>query len=748
MELTQLVEDIHKEYQSIYALYDNIRGEVRNKVHGKDESGSSSSSSTSSLGSNSGTEYYTPEELNARNAVPNVELQKVRKSDNRKCEDSDPEDAILKDKLTSTSEIKKSPSVDSLVSFHEAPQSSVIFKDLRIQEEQPQSVRQKLLDECAQLKEKLHEKEEEIVSISKKLQAFGDQKLFEIKELERQVTSLKLELETVTSQKKTLEETVETRSNEAKQMGKENSRLQILIRELESLSKEKETQISSLLEKFEEDKKQSLSKFKDLMAQASELQLEVDSLRSQKRISEEQLMHATNERSNQVSSLVKQVEFLQQQLDFISSQRSELESQHKNESLEASECFIQMEKTRDKLTDKALNGQEITEDKACLKVKVEELEQEIRTISSQKIELEDQIISTKNEAYHLKVDNENLHRRIFVLETTVKEREHELSALQKKIEAQENDMSTQIKSLTAQINNFHQKLGTLHDEKSGLQLQLEQEKQVSSESLNHMERKNIELTKKIADQQKTVAGLEEAINMLNMEHKQVQNRFDDSKLNFQIAERKIEEMAEEFFKKCGDNLRILSRRIRVAEQLHVENKEWYEKTKDRYEQQNKELKERVENNKVWLSNIKDMTLTADSTLSDLDAVALKFEGCSANFLNRISKVSCELKFAKDWIKRKNKAMTHVKDDLDCLLTQLDHKEAEILVFREKLWKSENKVRELEKMITENEEAMLALKEEKREAIRQLCVWIDYHRSHSDYYKKMISDKTLQSRKTT
>nr|XP_027083933.1 intracellular protein transport protein USO1-like [Coffea arabica] len=376
-----------------------------------------------------------------------------------------------------------------------------------------------------------------------------------------------------------------------------------------------------------------------------------------------------------------------------------------------------MEKTRDKLTDKALNGQEITEDKACLKVKVEELEQEIRTISSQKIELEDQIISTKNEAYHLKVDNENLHRRIFVLETTVKEREHELSALQKKIEAQENDMSTQIKSLTAQINNFHQKLGTLHDEKSGLQLQLEQEKQVSSESLNHMERKNIELTKKIADQQKTVAGLEEAINMLNMEHKQVQNRFDDSKLNFQIAERKIEEMAEEFFKKCGDNLRILSRRIRVAEQLHVENKEWYEKTKDRYEQQNKELKERVENNKVWLSNIKDMTLTADSTLSDLDAVALKFEGCSANFLNRISKVSCELKFAKDWIKRKNKAMTHVKDDLDCLLTQLDHKEAEILVFREKLWKSENKVRELEKMITENEEAMLALKEEKREAIR-------------------------------
>lgn len=110
--------------------------------------------------------------------ILNAELQKVRKSDNKKCEDSEPEDAILNDRMTSTSEIKETPSVSSLVSLNEVRQSSCIFKDLRVQEEQSQSMRQKLLDECAQLKEKLHEKEEEIVSITKKLQAFGDQKLF------------------------------------------------------------------------------------------------------------------------------------------------------------------------------------------------------------------------------------------------------------------------------------------------------------------------------------------------------------------------------------------------------------------------------------------------------------------------------------------------------------------------------------------------------------------------------------------
>ncbi|KAL3498966.1 hypothetical protein ACH5RR_041698 [Cinchona calisaya] len=739
-ELIQLIADIEKEYQSICALYDDLRGEVRKTVRGKDEAGSSSSSSSL----NSDTEYYTPKALNGRHSVPNSEYQNVKDSDNQKSETSDLEDAILKDKLTSTTEIKKNPSVESLVSLNDVSGSILIFKDLKIQEEQSQSMSQMLLEECAQLKERLNEKEEEILSITKSHQAFRDLKLSEIQKLEAQMTGLKIELETVSMQNKAFEEKVECKSKEAKQMMEENSGLQVQIAELESILKEKENQCCSLLEKFKECENQSLSKFEGLISQVNNLQLEVNTLRSQKCISEEQLQHESKERYVDDSGLIEQVNSLQQQLEFVSSQKSELGSQPKGKSQEVTECLVQLEKLKDKLTNKALHEDETTEDNVGLKAKVNDLELEISSLSSQKNELENQIISTKSEAYHLKIENEKLYARTFVLETATKEKENELCTLQKKFEAQENEMSTQVRSLTAQISNFKQNLETLRDEKSGLQLQLEQEKQVYSKSLSHMETKNIELTNKIADQQKIVRGLEDVVNKLKEELKQVHSMLDDSKSNFKIAERKIEEMAEEFFKKCEDNLRILSRRIRVAEQLHVENKEWYQNTKDRY----LDLKERVEKKEVWLSNVKDMTLTADDTLSDLDVVALKFEGCTANFLNRISKASCELKFAKDWMKRKNKTMLHIKDDQDCLLAQLDDKEAEILAYREKVWKSENKVRELEKLIKENEEAMLGLKEEKREAIRQLCIWIDDHRNHSDYYKKMISDMTSASRKTT
>ncbi|RHN43444.1 hypothetical protein MtrunA17_Chr8g0387901 [Medicago truncatula] len=49
-----------------------------------------------------------------------------------------------------------------------------------------------------------------------------------------------------------------------------------------------------------------------------------------------------------------------------------------------------------------------------------------------------------------------------------------------------------------------------------------------------------------------------------------------------------------------------------------------------------------------------------------------------------------------------------------------------------------RVEELEKLMEEKEEGMLNLGEEKREAIRQLCLRIDYHRERNDYLKEFIS----------
>ena len=55
---------------------------------------------------------------------------------------------------------------------------------------------------------------------------------------------------------------------------------------------------------------------------------------------------------------------------------------------------------------------------------------------------------------------------------------------------------------------------------------------------------------------------------------------------------------------------------------------------------------------------------------------------------------------------------------------------------------EKKVEVLETMMKEMDEGILGLGEEKREAIRQLCVWIEYHRSRYDYLKEVLSKKRV------
>lgn len=74
-----------------------------------------------------------------------------------------------------------------------------------------------------------------------------------------------------------------------------------------------------------------------------------------------------------------------------------------------------------------------------------------------------------------------------------------------------------------------------------------------------------------------------------------------------------------------------------------------------------------------------------------------------------------------------------------IIEDFNIREEEMLGLMQKIKKLENKVGELEKIVIENEEDMQVLKDGKREAIRQLCVWQDYHFSRYDLLKKAFTE---------
>ncbi|VVB10672.1 unnamed protein product [Arabis nemorensis] len=61
---------------------------------------------------------------------------------------------------------------------------------------------------------------------------------------------------------------------------------------------------------------------------------------------------------------------------------------------------------------------------------------------------------------------------------------------------------------------------------------------------------------------------------------------------------------------------------------------------------------------------------------------------------------------------------------------------------EEIKKLGDKVREDVKEKEMMKETLMGLGEEKREAIRQLCVWIDHHRSRCEYLEEILSKTEL------
>ncbi|KAK5843158.1 hypothetical protein PVK06_005601 [Gossypium arboreum] len=157
-----------------------------------------------------------------------------------------------------------------------------------------------------------------------------------------------------------------------------------------------------------------------------------------------------------------------------------------------------------------------------------------------------------------------------------------------------------------------------------------------------------------------------------------------NKLNY--IERKMGNLAQEFYQKLDDNIRLRCLRIAVAEKTHYENKENYKNIKESLEQENKELKQKL--------------VTCETDLTKLIDNAEK--------------------------KRENDKVSNSKEEQKLKLL----KAVSVL---------EKKVGELEKINKEKDATLFSREEEKREAIRQLCLLIDYHRTNWDKLQGRKSD---------
>ncbi|XP_022737222.1 spindle pole body component 110-like [Durio zibethinus] len=468
------------------------------------------------------------------------------------------------------------------------------------------------------------------------------------------------------------------------------------------------------------------------MALVSNPKKEVDCLRAQKCEAVGNIACKSNESFNQEN-------VMKQELDSLRSQKTELEILLERKSKAISQYLIQVKTLKEELARKSAVEQIMVEEKESLQVQVMDLESEVDALCKQKNKLEDELRSNIREINQLREEKGQLNARILELEAVFRERHFELSA------PQEDSKSKRVKE-TAQMN---------------AEVELQQQK------LNSMKMEKSQLELWISDQQRMTKEREESTNKsMESNSKQVRRLSLGNKFNYHVLERKMEDLAQEFRKKVEDNIRLLYQRITVADKRHYENKEIYKITKERLEQENEALELKLATCEAEFKKLRDKIEAGKDASTALNSVVNKLE-VDGNSSTCISKVADELVSANDCDSTgRENGIEEVKNNVDSLVAEMD-KENEEELLREKVLNLEaklseegeaklkllkavselgNRVGELEEITTEKDETLLGREEEKREAIRQLCLLIDYHRCRSDYLMELISKFTVRIEK--
>ncbi|KAE8724939.1 hypothetical protein F3Y22_tig00009117pilonHSYRG00039 [Hibiscus syriacus] len=234
----------------------------------------------------------------------------------------------------------------------------------------------------------------------------------------------------------------------------------------------------------------------------------------------------------------------------------------------------------------------------------------------------------------------------------------------------------------------------------------------------------------------------EAYKKLTEECQHVECLYQDCKENLEVAERKIREMSEEIesesqmaadLKRMVDDLQ----RDLEAERDDKNNlagqitRQLSRKAEAKFLEEQRMLEERITalsdiiaaNKEAYHRMITDISENVNNTLTGFEAFIQKFEQGYIESTSTLKVQKEQGSMLRERVEKLQIKANKEEEDKDNLL-----KTAKQL---------ENKVEFLEGAMKEKDQGILGLGEEKREAIRQLCIWIDYHCSRCDDLKEIL-----------
>lgn len=551
-----------------------------------------------------------------------------------------------------------------------------------------------LNDNYKQLEDQFHATCEKLQITENKIKEMGEENQLKI----LHVNDLQLELDLLRTQKSELECQIERKNNEAIgtqiEMEKLNHQVTAKISDCQRILKEKE------------------GSFDELHANYKKLENQFQELFEKFQLAEEKI----KEMAEKVQQKEAQVNDHQLELDTMRSQKSTLEGHITRKTIEASETLLQMEKLNHELTSKISDLQRTVENQEHnfdeLHTKYTLLYDQFQG-SCEKLHIE--------EKRHEEIGDE--HKKIVESkDETIRKMQMVSDENKKEIETAGEEI-VKLRAIVCKLEENCIELRENFDLVQGEKAEMSKEKEDLLQSKDE----------RIGMLQKTEAEQKEAIARL-----EVQLRLSNRKL--QITETEFKEKEENYLK-MHQNLQEEYKLLEVHTMRSSEKTGLLEK----------ELSEIKEVAEFAMKNL-------DSGLCEVELMAHKFEEKHNNFITRLSNWSKDLQIMKNWAAaiinekkelkeemcnvtgrlEENKVLTMMlSEKLRVLKMQVRERDEEKAELLERVLDFDNKMGKLEKSVKEKEAKIMDREEEKREAIRQLCLWIEYHRENQNHLRQLL-----------
>ncbi|KAL9242917.1 hypothetical protein vseg_016874 [Gypsophila vaccaria] len=630
----------------------------------------------------------------------------------------------------------------------------------------------------------------------------------QIEALEGQNSSLKLELDAVMSEKSNIEERFEIKVIEAGKMVDEISELRAAISQVEVLLREKEDQLSALHEKLENTEKESNFQIDALTAQVGDFKQEVDKLLAERSELEEQLSGISAEASAQVEEFREHISSLERELNTMRAEYREMKVELERKADDIAEYLIQIEGLHEKLSSSDKLLKEYFDEKENLAAKLKDFELEIEKLENHRSGLEDETTTKSNEVTRLREEVQTLEDRTLELEKDVQEKEEENANIRGRLENLENESSSKISAFVMEISSLKLELEAVHALKSELEAQTEKTNQAYVESLKLLELENFELKNKTEDQLMALKELGDIFMNKQEQCEQLESDLRESKADLEKAQKQTKKLAQELSTMAESNdesateleriiedlkrdveeaddeartalqktrtievqLRLANQKLRVTEQLLTEKEEDFKIAEIKYQEECKLLESKISsleaNNAAYRGMIANISENVINSLAGMESTAKIFEEHNEKLSSRIYSMSEEIQILKHCATEKNTKRDHMEKQLSNLVEQLQNEREQGSLVKQNLSKLEveaaNNKGAYEKLettltsltkTTEEQDALLKRKneevkilgEEKRDAIRQLCLWSDNILSRYNELKNKVAKSSLPRR---